>query len=65
MNYLKEEMCCKAEKYGEETNPRQGGEYKGQDSNNNLLESRSCPTLLMNNVEKCGVSVEGSLEKFR
>lgn len=36
INYLKEETCFKAKKYSEETNPRQGGQYKGQDSNNNL-----------------------------
>lgn len=63
-SYLKEEMRCKTNK-GEETNPRQGGQSKGQDSNHNLPERRLCPTLLMNNIEKVHVLVERSLEKFK
>lgn len=37
-----EEMPSKAKKYAEETNPRQDGQYKGQDSNSNILERRLC-----------------------
>lgn len=37
-----EEMPSKAKKYAEETNPRQDGQYKGQDSNSNVLERRLC-----------------------
>lgn len=58
-------MCHKAKKYSEETNPKQRGEYKEQDSNSNLPERRLCSTLLMINVEKVDVLVERSLEKFR
>lgn len=35
-------MPSKAKKYAEETNPRQDGQYKGQDSNSNVLERRLC-----------------------
>lgn len=50
-NYLRAEMCCKAKKYSEKTNPRQGGQWQGQDRNNNPPERSPCPTLFMNNVE--------------
>lgn len=35
INSLEEEMHSQAKKYAEETNPRQGSQYKGQDSNSN------------------------------
>lgn len=42
INNLEEEMRSKAKQYAEETNPRQNSQYKGQDSNSNILGRRLC-----------------------
>lgn len=51
INNLEEEMHSQANKYAEGTNPRQDGQYKGQDSNNNNTEEEAMSeeySLLMN-----------------